>query len=288
MNPPPYLPPEERKNTLMRQVLLASLIAVPILALVIFGAVFAVKAQQKAAQRRAALQEIESSAKQAQSDLKKNFDPKKGITNLDISGINNLREKLDDASQTLSGDDAIFAKVMAKYLNRIQDAATNYQAAMVKLRAAHVLEKFDPSDKEQITTRLEIVHQFMDANTALMQTIKGSEDNVRADLSDANIRNSKIDSFMEKFHSSAAPRNSLLIKIRQCDDRMGIAMLEVLNTLETQRGHWKTDATMTKIRFEDRAALDTYNEAVISIRDAGEEQLRLQKTLVNQPSQLQP
>lgn len=283
MNPPPYLPPDERQSTSARPLLLAALIAIPILALMACGMIFVFNAAQKAAQKRAAIEDIQATAKEAQSNLKKNFDPQKGITNMDLSNINKLRDRLQNASQTFSGDDAVFAKVMAGYLNRLQSAGTNYQDALIKLRAAHVLQKFDPSDKGQIASRREVVHQFVDANNALMQAIKSSEDLVRADLEDAKIGESKIDSFMQGFHTSVVPRNTLLIKIRQCDDRMGTAMLDVLDTLEKQSGHWRIDQN-DQLRFENTAALKTYNEDILSIREAGEDQLKFQKNLVNQPS----
>jgi len=284
MNPPPYQPPPESKNPIIRQILLASLIALPVAALILCGVVYAVNAQKKAAQSRAAWRDMASSANQAQSKLKKNFDPKKGITNVDFTESDKLREKLKDASQKLSGDDAIFAKVGADYLGRVEAAGTNYHTAVEKLRSAHVLAKFDSSDREQLTERREIVQEFIDANSALKKVIMSSEDRIRADLNDANIRQTKIDSYMQGFHSTAAPRNALVVKIRQCDERIGNATLDILNTLDKQWGHWKSDPKVDKIRFEDTSALETYNTDLAEINDAAAEQLNFQKLLVNQPA----
>ena len=284
MNPPPYQPPPESKNPIFRQILLASLVALPVAALIICGAVYAVNAQKKAAQSRAAWRDMASSANHAQSELKKSFDPKKGITNVDFTESDKLREKLKDASQKLSGDDAIFAKVGADYLSRIQTAATNYQTATEKLREAHVLAKFDSSDRQQLSERRKIVQEFIDANSALKKVIMSSEDRIRADLYDANIRQSKVDLYMQGFHSTAAPRNALVIKIRQCDERVGNATLDALNTLDKQWGHWKSDPKVDKIRFEDTSALETYNDDMAEINAAAADQLTFQKMLVNQPA----
>jgi len=282
MNPPPYRPPEGNKNPLVRQVLLASLVALPIVAVIVFAAFFAVHAEQKAAQKRAALRDIKASANQMHSNLKKNFDAKKGITNVDFTDFNKFRDGLKGASQTFSGDDAIIAKVAAEYLDRIQAAATNYQAAAVKLREARVLDKFDSSDKGQLAARRELVQQFMEANNALKQAITGSEKKMRDDLIAAKIRDSKINSYMEEFHAAAAPKNALVIKIRQCDDRMGNAMLDALNTLETHWGHWKAEPRTGKILFEEAATLNAYNNDVAALQAAGEDQVKLQQILVNQ------
>jgi hypothetical protein len=284
MNPPPYRPPEGNRSPLLRQVLLASLVALPIVAIIVFGAIFAVHTEQKAAQKRAALNNITATANQMQSNLKKNFDPKKGITNVDLTDFNKFRDSLQDASHTFSGDDAIFAKVVAEYLDRIQAAATNYQAAAVKLREARVLDKFDSSDKGQLAARRELVQQFLEANDALKQAVTGYENKMRSDLVAGKIRDSKIDSFMEEFRASTAPKNALVSKIRQCDDRMGNAMLDALNMLETQWGQWKSDPLANKIRFEKTATLNAYNNDLAAIQAAGQDQVKLQQILVNQPA----
>lgn len=286
MNPPPYRPPEDGKKTLVRQILLASLIALPFVAVMIFVVSRAIVAQRNAMQSRAAWRDVQSSANQAQSDLKKNFDPKTGITNADFTESAKLQEKLKDASQKLSGDDAVFARVGAEYLERVQSAATNYQTAAATLRAAHVLGQFDSSDKGQIPARREVVQQFMTANTALKEVVMGSEASVRAELTTAKVRDSKIDAYMEGFHSSASTRNALIVKIRQCDERIGHAMLDVLDTLEAHSGKWEADPNIDKIRFQDNAALATYNSDLAIIKQAQQEQLKLQTLLVNQtPSQ---
>jgi hypothetical protein len=283
MNPPPYRPPEGNKNPLLRQVLLASLVALPIMAVIVFAAIFAVHAEQKAAQKRAALRDITASANQMQSNLKKNFDPKNGITNVDLTDFNKFRKGVKDASQTFSGDDAIIAKVVADYLDRVQAAATNYQAVALKLREARVLDNFDSSDKGQIAARRELVQQFLEANNALKQTVTGAEKKIRDDLIAGKIQESKVDSYMEKFRASTAPKNALVVKIRQCDDRMANAMLDALNMLETQWGHWKADPSIDKIRFEETTALKAYNNDLVAIKAAGQDQVKLQQILVNQP-----
>jgi len=269
---------------LLRQVLLASLVALPIIAIIVFAAIFAVHAEQKAGQKRAVLRNITASANQMQSNLKKNFDSKKGITNVDLTDFNKFRDTLKDASQTFSGDDAVFAKVVAEYLDRIETASTNYQAAAVKLREAHVLEKFDSSDKGQLAARRELVQQFMEANNALKQVVTDYEKKMRNDLVAGKIRDSKIDSFMEEFRASTAPKNALVTKIRQCDDRMANEMLGVLNMLETQWGHWKAEPNVGKIRFDETDTLKAYNIYLAGIELDGEEQVRLQQLLVNQPA----
>jgi translation initiation factor 2 alpha subunit (eIF-2alpha) len=288
MNPPPYQPPEENKKTLVRQILLASLIALPVLALIIFLGIYAVAAQKKAIQTRAAVQDINASEKEIRADLKKNFDPKVGFTNMNLEGLDKLQTALKNASEKSSGDDSIVATAMSAYVARMQIAAKNYQTAVARLQEAHVLALFDPSNKGQLATRREFVLGFLDANAALKQVITNSEDRLRADLTATKLSPAKIDSYVEQFHSSTISEKILTTKIRQCDERIGAALLDALNTLESDWGHWKSDDAKGGIIFERTAARDAYNKAIKSLQTAADEQVKLQAKLINQPAPPQP
>jgi hypothetical protein len=229
-----------------------------------------------------------SSANRMESDLKKNFDPKKGITNVDFTEFDRFREGFKNASQNLSGDDAIIAKADTAYMDRIQAAAANYHAAIDKLRNTQVLQKLDSSDKQQLAVRREVVQQFLDTNSAFKQVILTSEDKMRVDLTVALVPDAKINSFMQAFHAATSYRSSISLKIRDCDDRIGGAMLEILNLLDREWGHWKADPNIDKLNFESASALNAYKENLNVINLAGKEQLRLQTLLVNQPRSHQP
>jgi hypothetical protein len=279
MNPPPYRPPQEGKNPLVRQILLASLIAVPIFGLVAFGAYRGIVAQQKS---RAGWQEVKSSAGEIHDDLKKNYDPKTGVTNVDLSKFDKMRDGLKNVSRNSTGDDARIADAMTGYLDRMQAAVKNYQDVATKLRAARVLDNFDSSDQKQIPARRQIVLQFLEANGALKQVITNSEDRIRADLVQAKVPEYKIDRVLDGFHASVAPKNVLTIKIRQCDDKIGGAMLDALDMLATEWGHWRADATVDKIIFRSTTAREAYEKDLADLKAAANEQIKLQGVLVNQ------
>jgi hypothetical protein len=282
MNPPPYRGPEESKNPLVRQVLLASLIALPVIALIGFAVAHAIVAQRKAAQSRAAWKNVAASANQMRSDFKKDFDPKTGITNIDFEKLDKLKENLKNASANSTGDQAVFANALTGFMDRMQSAARNYHNAATKLREARVLYNFDSSNKGIFADRREIVHQFLDANGALENVITNAEDQIRANLADAHVRQSKIDSLMAGYHASSGYQTSITMKIRQCDDKYGADLLDVFDTLEINWGHWDADPNVDKIRFKDNATLQAYNKDLADIKAVGQEQLRLQGLLVNQ------
>ena len=253
----------------------------------IFAVNFAT-ARRKAAEARAMWQNVKASSDDIRSDFKKSFDPETGITNVDFSKVSQLKDGLKNASQNLSGDDAIFARVMSGYLERMQGALTNYQNSVAQLRQAQVLTQFDPDDKGQFVERRKLVQQFLDANSNLKQVIIHSADGIRADLNKAQVSDSKIERFMAGYNSNAAPINLLTVQIRECDDRMGKSMLEALQTLETQWGRWKFDTATEKIQFNDPDTRESYNSSINAMKAAGEDQLKLQQQLVNRQQRRQP
>jgi hypothetical protein len=285
MNLPSIPPPPDAKSKWMGRALKASLIALPLAILIFFDVNSAIKAQRKAAASQAGWQGMKSVGRELDDEQKKNFDPKIGITNVDLAKFEKMQEGIRKVSQNSSGDEAIVAQALSHYLDRMQTAVKSYQDAAGKLRAAHVLDQFDPSDTAQIPERREIVQHFLVANAAVEQVLTNCEDGFRADLTAAKVRDLNIQDFLDTLHSKIAVKNAILLKIRLCDNRIGTAMLDALNTLESERGHWKYDPTTNKIRFETAAATEAYENAVVAIEATSEEQLKLQAQLINLPTQ---
>lgn len=283
MNPPLYRPPQDGKKAGGRQILIASLIAVPIAIAIILAVIHTINSQRKATASLAGWQDVKSSGRELHEEQKRNFDPKIGITNIDLARFEKMRDGIKTVSQNASGDEAIASRAVGQYFERLQTAVESYQDAAGKLRSAHVLDQFDSADTAQIPARRKIIQQFLDANAALKQVLTNFEERFRADLTDAKVRDLNIQDFLNVFHSKLAAKNALLLKIRQCDDRMGIAMLDALNTLESNRGHWKYDSIINKIQFETAATTEAYENAVSAIEATSKEQIKLQAQLVNLP-----
>ncbi|HXS69484.1 MAG TPA: hypothetical protein VN761_11610 [Candidatus Polarisedimenticolia bacterium] len=252
----------------------------------IFGTNF-VSAQKKALASRQALKEIQASSADIRSDLKKNFDPKNGITNVDVDKIGRISSQLRNASQNLSGDDAKVANVMAAFLDRTRGALKTFQDSVAEMRNARVLDRFDPNDKGQFAARKKIVQRFLQANSDLTKTITNAEDSIRADLVKAQLSQPTIESVIAGYHSSTAPMNATTLQIRQCDDRMGHAMLDALNTLESQWGHWKVDPGTGRLAFDDLETRETYNKSIIAMKTAANDEVKLQAELIDRQQRAQ-
>ncbi len=59
---------------------------------------------------------------QARADMKNNFNPKTGVTNVDFAKFDKARESLKNAAQNSSGENAQIAGIISAYLERIESA----------------------------------------------------------------------------------------------------------------------------------------------------------------------
>ena len=259
-----------------------SLCGLAINGLLVFFFIFGfVTGFNRARQSHQFLKDAAATASDLRSSVRRSFDPKKGITNVDLSSYDRLQTQLNNASQSLSGDDAIMAKAMQAYVSRMQTALQHYQISLQKLTGANVLSSLDLSDRKELAGRREIVRQFMAVNGELKGVITNSETQIEADLVRLQLPSDKVRQFMAGFHSKAAPINALTSQIRDCDDQMGQAMLAAMDVLDAQWGKWRYDSSVKQVRFDDAAAGAVYRKHLVAMQAAGEEQIGLQKKLVS-------
>jgi hypothetical protein len=240
------------------------------------------RGMQEAAEKRRITQEIQTSSRELQQEARSSFDPVHGITNVDTSKFDKLNRQMKEASRTLTGEDAIIAQVMSKHLDRIQAQLKAYEAAVKPFLAAGIFDTQKLTDKSQIEEKRQIVRTFLKQNGDLREAVMEAEKSIRADFAKTSVSAQNIEATMEGYHRKAAPQTALTVKIRDCDDKLGNAALGVLDLLENSWGKWKFDAERNKVRFENALDLEAYNGFVREVHQVSQEQLALQKRLVNQ------
>lgn len=228
-------------------------------------------------------QNLHATVQEMQANAKQSYNPKTGITNLDLKSLERIQGQLSNATQTMSGDDALVSQVLSRYVARMQAAMEKYSAALTELNAAKILNTATLTNKEQIAIRRGKVQNFIVANDEAKTVIANSEAFIRADLTEQKISSQKIDQFMAGFDSKFVPRRDLDLLIRECDRRMGQSMLSVLEVLETNWGRWNYHPATAKILFDDDAARQSYQQSIAAIKLAGQEQVAAQGKLVNLP-----
>lgn len=237
----------------------------------------------KGLQSRQFDQTLRSTEEQFQADQQKSFSPKTGITNMDVKGVELIRAQLDKGAQTLSGDDALVAQAMSRYVASLEDAAKKYQSAMDDLRAAHVLSLENLKDEQQLAARRETVQRFIAANAEFTGFISNSPATVQADLNSLQVPPEKADEALKGFDSRWAARGQLLLQIRDCDNRLGQSMLGILDVLDQNWGKWNYNAGTKLVKFDDPNARVAYRQFLTQIQNASQEQIQAQSQMVGLP-----
>lgn len=227
------------------------------------------------------LEQVQNDSREMQAKAKESFNDKTGITNIDVNSLSKMQGDLDRASQTLTGDDASISQAMSQYLSRMRASTESYTIEITKLRAANILAFSNVTSKADLATSRRLVEHFMQANLDFEMTISNSETSIRADLQALKVPSEKIESVISGFDSKFVPRCDLDMRIRECDNDLGQAMLAILDRLDSIWGQWHYDPVNQKILFDHDADLAAYNDLLENIHSAARRQLVFQKQLVN-------
>jgi hypothetical protein len=238
---------------------------------------------KRSEERRQAAAGLRATSEELQTSAQQSYDPEKGITNFDAGRLDRLGGEIKSASRKLSGDDARVMEVMGNHVTRMQNGLKQYEAALTAFREAEVLRPSNLKEQSQIERRREIVRTLLAANAGLKQIIADSEKTIRADLVRNKIAPAKTEAVIKGFNSKAVPRNTLTLKIRDCDQRMGDAVLGALDLFDAHWGKWRFEPAANRIVFAQALANDAYKGFLGEINAAAREQIELQGKLVNLP-----
>jgi len=265
--------PENRGVVLIRASLGLALLA--LIGLIAVPGYF--RARTEALRRAEALKGVRSATEQLHNRAVANLT---GSSNQPID-LNQLQHTLDQAAHKTSGQVSEAMGIARDYVAQLQSHQHAYQTASHQLIQAKVLAPASLQRREDIAERKTVVSNFLDSNAAFRDFIAQSEANYRKALSNARISQSQREAALKGFKSSFEPQLPDILEIRGTDERLGNSMLTVLTLLETNWGHWRYDSNASMIRFENRAAINQYNEAMAAIRQARLDQAAAQKRLAS-------
>jgi hypothetical protein len=196
-----------------------------------------------------------------------------------------LQRSLSRAAEISSGETAALLKGSQLFVTRLQGYQHAYEQAARELVAAKVLTARTIQQRAQIQERKVLVQKFLDANDAFKTFLLQSESNYRKELAAFEISPAQTEAAMAGFRKNSGLQSPFMVDIRQADDRMGHAMLEVLNLYDSQWGQWRYDAGAGLVRFQDRTAVGEYNAFMAEIKQASADQAVAQKRLAAAISQ---
>jgi hypothetical protein len=238
-----------------------------------------------ATQDRKAVAAVTETSHEIEAQQRKEFNRSHAIT-IESSQprIEKLKTALDEAAETGTTDTALAAKATKAYLGKVQCLMMDYAAAEKKILAPPTL--FDLSEvdhREQLQVKRKLVEDFLAANEKLMSFVMNSEAAYRDELTKFKVPAATAEGALRGFRGKAADRNFIGVKIRETDQKIGNAMLGMLDLLDTNWGDWKYDHQKKKPVFTDADAADKYDGHLREIQLAAADQLQLQRQLVNLP-----
>lgn len=251
-----------------------------------FWGVGFVRGYRMAMQNRKAAQAVAQAAKEIKQDMKKEL-AEKGTASPDASqaGAEKLKKAFDNASKQLTGDDALVAQAGAYYMARLQNVVNDYTAAAQAIKSPLVFMNMNGVDqREQLATRKATVNKFLEANEKMLSFITKAEIIFREELVRAKVSPAALETALKGYRQTADERNYLTIQIRMDDQRIGNAMLGMLDLLDSNWGNWKYNPDKKNVIFQDTDAVAKYNEYFKDMTAAGKEQAKLQSQLLSLPA----
>jgi hypothetical protein len=230
---------------------------------------------------REASRQVDAAVSNYHADLKRSFNPETGLTNIDHQVLDRLQGQFAEAAKNLTGEDALVMQTMSAYFKHTQSGLKKYEAAVARLREAEVLNPERLTEQAQIEPRREIVRAFLEANQQLTDSITDTNRTFATELAKAKVSPAKVEAFMQDFRAKTAPRDALTLQIRNCDRRIGEAMIGILDLFDNHWGKWRYSPALNQVLLPDDSLRRTYNRLHKELDTAGKDQVRLQSDLVN-------
>ena len=238
---------------------------------------------QRAVKARESVASLRQSIKEANADVRRSFDPTNGIT-ANPQVFDKAIDAAKQASKDLPGESGLVLDASAAYLTELQRLSKAYDVEFKKLQAAQILTATNLTSKDQIPPRKQLVSHFLQVNDDVDRFVASSETAFKNELVKRNVSQQRIQLEVDAFHRASQPRTPLVREIRATDRQIGNAMLNILALYESEWGRWRYDAQVGKVFFSDTATLNKYNDYLDQIGASAQQQLALQRRLLDIPT----
>lgn len=242
------------------------------------------RANEQAENRRKSLADVKESVRELNDEAHKEIGSRAGSNSQTRAKLSQLQKSLENAAQNMSGGDALAMKASAAHTEKLTALMTNYDAAVAQLTSAKVLKPQFLQQKEDLAPKREVVQNFLDVNDRLKAFFQHGADNYRAELDRLQVPQNYADQALQGYNRKADLINPLIVEMREQDEVMGKAMLQIISMEETNWGHWQASETTGKIRFEDTALAADYNVLLKKIRQAGADQAMIKRRILDRSS----
>ncbi|HSU54646.1 MAG TPA: hypothetical protein VLT36_11360, partial [Candidatus Dormibacteraeota bacterium] len=201
------------------------------------------------------------------SDLRGTFNPRTGLTNVNLQAVQQVRERLNQAGQQLPGDAGVVARIMSINLDAMATRSQNLQASGQRVQEAHIEQGYGVATSGQIADRRKLLYDFLAANSALASAISNKESDIMTMLQSSNVSPKFIEIGRQQLSRSRHQRE-LMLQIRAYDQQQGEDFLGILDLLEKDWGIWHSDPTNKTVNFDNEASRLGYLQHRQSLQDA--------------------
>ena len=234
---------------------------------------------KRAAERRQAWSEVSSAARSLREGVQNNFDPETGLTNDLSDELGEFQTRIAAASKNVKGDDALIMQATAAFAARMKAHVKKFNAIAEELTEAEVSNIGRMSEQSEIEARRKLVQRFLVANKQFLELSSSQADLMEKELRAKGLGPAKVEKFVVGFRNSQAPMLPKLKAIRGCDEKMGQALLEILDLAEANWGKFGFDEDQGTTVFTEDALIESFNMQIEVIQQAAKDQMRLQGEL---------
>lgn len=192
-----------------------------------------------------------------------------------------FQQKLSEAVAKSSGSEAALLKASQDYAARIIALQKSYQEAAKEMSAASVLSTSNLFDRSAIQQRRALVQNFLKCNDEMKTFLDNDSSFLREEFNRMNVPAAEQERALKGFEQVSGSRPKVIHEIREDDDRMGQAMLGILDLLDNEWDHWKYNEATGRVRFESQADLQQYNSFLRQISQARADQTASQNRLAS-------
>jgi hypothetical protein len=253
-----------------KRVLAPALTGTVLNGLVILSAcVFGVMKLQARMQRNAeTVADIRAKAAEINAAAEKEMATNGTNRGLVVQKLQGLEKSMEDAAQNFSGGDALAAHATADFVKSLTQLKIALDTNSVALTSAKVLVASNIQDKADLELRRKVLQNFLAANDELKLYVQHGAEHYQEDLTRWHVPETTADAVLRGYRKRADAVNPMTVKVRECDGRIGRAMLGIVELEETNWGTWHVSATSGAITFDDTENAAAYNGFLKEIRTA--------------------
>jgi hypothetical protein len=231
-------------------------------------------------EQRQALRDMHGAFAEAKNGIREAFDEDTGFSaEKGAAAAQRLQEELAKASQNLSGDDAKIAQATRTWLAAFQAKGAAYNQLLKEIEIETLLN-LRGVDRGTLGIRRKNVERMLAGNAELSQTIRDAEQDFESELVKLNVSPKMRSEVLIGYRTGARRKHELLLKVRATDQTLGEASLQLFDLMDREWGKWTYDDDADLVRFESNESVETYKELMNRIQQASQEQLDVQRALV--------